>query len=123
MSQGRRRIEVEENDDVTIVKFIDKRILDEQNIQLIGEQLFELVEVDRRRKLLLNFSNVDYLSSAALGRLITLNKKISDKKLPGGAGTLRLCSIKPSIKEVFQITRLDKVFKICDTQEDALKTF
>src|SRR5215213_7556097 len=104
--QKRRRIEVEEIGDVAVIEFIDKRILDEQNIQLIGEQLFELVDDMGKRKLLLNFANVEYLSSAALGKLITLNKKVRSS-----GGQLALCNIKPEIKEVFSITKLDKVLK------------
>ncbi len=72
----RRRLEVEQIGDVTVVNFVDRKILDEQNIQVIGEQLFSLVDEDNLRKILLNFGNVEYLSSAALGKLITLNKKI-----------------------------------------------
>jgi anti-sigma B factor antagonist len=118
MAQARRRIEVEEIGDVAAVTFIDKRILDEQNIQLIGEQLFELVDDDGRKKILLDFANVEYLSSAALGKLITMNKKVR-----GVSGQLRLCSIKPEIMEVFEITRLNKVFPIYPTQEAALEAF
>src|SRR5262249_39773444 len=72
----RRRLEAEEIGDVTVVSFMDRKILDEQNIQVIGEQLFSLVDESGRKKLLLNFSNVEYMSSAALGKLITLNKKV-----------------------------------------------
>ena len=60
----RRRLEVEDIGDVTVVNFVDRKILDEQNIQVIGEQLFGLVDEVGRRKLLLNFGNVEYLSSA-----------------------------------------------------------
>src|SRR5271157_5127694 len=102
----RRRLEVEEIGDVTVVNFVDRKILDEQNIQIIGEQLFGLVE-EGKRKLLLNFGNVEYLSSAALGKLITLNKKVQGVK-----GRLILCNIDPQIYEVFEITKLDKFFKI-----------
>ena len=118
MSQGRRRIEVEDVGDVAVVKFLDKRILDEQNIQLIGEQLFSLVDDQGKRKILLDFSSVEYLSSAALGKLITLNKRVK-----GASGQLRLCNIKPEIYEVFEITKLNKVFKIHDEQESALEAF
>src|ERR1700730_14069623 len=92
----RRRLEVEDIGEVTVVNFTDKKILDEQNIQIIGEQLFSLVEEMGRRKILLNFSNVEYLSSAALGKLITLNKK-----LQAATGKLVLCCIEPQIYEVF----------------------
>src|ERR1700732_2614812 len=102
----RRRLEVEDIGEVTVVNFTDKKILDEQNIQIIGEQLFSLVDEINRRKLLLNFGNVEYLSSAALGKLITLNKKVNAVN-----GKLVLCNIDPQIYEVFEITKLNKLFK------------
>ena len=114
----RRRLEVEDIGDVTVVNFTDKKILDEQNIQIIGEQLFSLVDEDGRRKILLNFGNVEYLSSAALGKLITLNKKLQTAQ-----GKLILCNIDPQIHEVFEITKLDKFFKIMKEEQQALQAF
>lgn len=119
MSQGKKkRIETSDVGDVTVVEFVDKRILDEQNILLIGEQLAELVDDLGKRKVLLNFANVEYLSSAALAKLMTLNKKVK-----AVSGQLKLCSIKPEIREVFRITNLDKLLKIYDTDEKALADF
>lgn len=114
----RRRLEVEDIGDVTVINFVDRKILDEQNIQVIGEQLFGLVDQDGRRKLLLNFGNVEYLSSAALGKLITLNKK-----LQAVGGRLILCNIDPQIFEVFEITKLDKFFNIQKEEQAALQSF
>jgi anti-sigma B factor antagonist len=114
----RRRLEVEQIGDVTVVNFIDRKILDEQNIQIIGEQLFSLVDEEGCRKLLLNFGNVEFLSSAALGKLITLNKKLQAAK-----GRLILCNIDPQIHEVFEITKLDKFFNIQKEEQTALQAF
>ena len=83
----------------------------------MGRELFELVE-QKRTKILLNFMNVEFLSSAALGKLITL-----DKKLKAAKGQLKLSSIRPEIYEVFAITRLNKLFDIHDDEADALATF
>ena len=47
----RKRLIVEDRGDVTVVSFADKKILDEQNIQVIGEQLFSLVQELGRKKL------------------------------------------------------------------------
>ncbi len=113
-----RRIDVEEVGDVTIATFVDKKILDENNIQQIGSQLFALVEEDGRKRVILDFSSVEYLSSAALGKLITM-----DKKVKASSGKLRLCSIRKDIYEVFAITKLNKLFDIKDTQEEALQGF
>src|SRR5437762_13516454 len=114
----RRRLEVEDIGDVTVVNFTDRKILDEQNIQIIGEQLFSLVDELGRRKILLNFGNVEYLSSAALGKLITLNKK-----LQAANGRLVLCNIDPQIYEVFEITKLNKLFNIQKEEQAALQAF
>jgi anti-sigma B factor antagonist len=115
MSTGHRRVDIEEVGDVTIARFIDKKILDESNIQIIGNQLFGLVEEDGRLKIILDFSGVEYLSSAALGKLITMDKKVKKAR-----GKLRLCSIRPDIYEVFAITKLNKLFDIHEDQESAL---
>src|SRR5712691_3379233 len=114
----RRRLEVEDIGDVTVVNFTDKKILDEQNIQVIGEQLFSLVDELGRKKILLNFGNVEYLSSAALGRFITLNKKVNQ-----AGGKLILCNIDAQIYEVFEITKLHKVFNIQKDEQSALQAF
>ena len=46
MSTGTRRLEIEEVGDVTVAKFIDKKILDEGNIQIIGK----LITMDKKVK-------------------------------------------------------------------------
>ena len=61
---------------------------------------------------------MEYLSSAALGKLITMEKKVKAAK-----GNLRLCCIRPEIYEVFAITKLNRLFKICEDQERALEGF
>ena len=69
-------------------------------------------------KVLISFDNVDHLSSAALGTLITINNKIRGKD-----GQLRLANIDPQIYEVFVITKLNKLFQIHDSAEQALASF
>ena len=113
-----RRLEVAEVGDVTVVRFVDRKILDEGNIQEMGQELFQLVEEEKRSKILLNFSSVDFLSSAALGKLITL-----DKKVKSHSGKLKLSNIRPEIYEVFAITKLNKLFDIKDDEATALASF
>jgi anti-sigma B factor antagonist len=121
MATGHRRLEIDEvegiHEPVTIAKFVDKKILDENNIQVIGNQLFWLIDNDHRKHIVLDFANVEYLSSAALGKLITMDKKVKGLK----GGKLRLCNIRPDIFEVFVITRLNKLFDIRETREKALE--
>jgi len=113
-----RRLEVSEVGTVTVVRFVDRKILDAANIQELGEELFSLVEQDNRKQLLLNFSNVEFMSSAALNKLIVLNKKVQ-----GVGGKLRLSNLRPEILDVFVITRLNTVFDIKPDEADALAAF
>ena len=82
--------------DVTVVNFLSKRILDKQQIQCIGEQLFSLVEELDITKILLNLKNVEYLSASALGKLIELNGKV--KKING---RLAICNMSREIYQLF----------------------
>lgn len=118
MEQPSSHLRIRKGDGVSIVEFADRKILEELSIQEIGEELDQLVESENGIKLLLNFKNVDHLSSAALGMLITLNKKIKDK-----SGMLKLSDINRQIFEVFRITKLNRVFDIHDTAEQALAGF
>src|SRR5687768_18597742 len=117
-----RRIEVMNlagaSGDVALVRFLDRKIIDAANIQELGDELFALVEKEQRKSLLLNFVSVEFLSSAALNKLIIL-----DKKVKANSGKMRLCSLKPEIYEVFAITRLNQLFDIKNTEAEALAGF
>ena len=118
MTNEQQRLLVEPVNEVTVVTFKDKKILDEVVIQEIGDALFDLVDKQYKTKLLLNFESVEYLSSAALGKLITLNKRIKEEN-----GELKLCNIIPEIYEVFRITKLNRLFEIFDDMDQALRRF
>lgn len=112
------RLEVAEVGEITIVRFTDRKILDAAAIEELGGELFALVENDNRKNLLLNFTGVEFLSSAALNKLIIL-----DKKIKANGGRLKMCHLRPEIAEIFAITRLDKLFDIRDNEQTALEAF
>lgn len=118
MAEAPSHIKVVDMNGVMHVEFSDRKILDELSINEILNELVALVESQPEIKLLLNFDNVDHLSSAALGMLITLNKRVAD-----AGGKLRLANISPQIYEVFAITRLNKLFDIHDSADAALRSF
>lgn len=114
----RRRVTISEVGDATVVRFKDRKILDAASIQEMGEELFALIEKEDRKRLALNFENVEFLSSAALNKLIIL-----DKKAKATGGKLKFCNLRPEIYEVFVITRLTQLFDIKDNEADALAAF
>ena len=113
-----QRIDVSKTGSVSVVRFRDRKILDEAAIQELGAELFALVEVDNRKAILLDFEGVEFLSSAALGKLITFDRKVKTSQ-----GRLKMCGIAPSILEVFQVTKLNKVFDIRSDAADAIAAF
>jgi len=118
MGKTTSRLRVSVDGAVTRVEFVDRNIIDEANIQQIGEELMKLVEAGTRPKLLLSFKGVEHLSSAALGTLIHVHKRLEQRN-----GQLRLSDITPQIFEVFRITKLNKLFQVFDTADQALKSF
>jgi len=112
------RISLSEVGGVTVVRFVDSRVLDEALIQEIGAELFRLVEIQEKAKILVSFQNVEYLSNALLGKLITLDKKVKAREF-----SLKLASICPELYEVFTITKLDKLFDIKGSEAEALAAF
>jgi anti-sigma B factor antagonist len=118
MPDATQRLNVTDHKDVKVVDFIESKILDEANIAEIGQALTALVEAKDRPKILLDFAKVDHLSSAALGMLINVNNRIKQQ-----SGQLRLSNIRPQIMEVFEITKLNKLFKILPTRAEALASY
>ena len=101
------RISVEYAKNAIIITFTDEKILEEKDIQALGESIVSVIEQAGQMNLILDFCNVRFLSSTVLGLLIRISKKVYERD-----GQLRLCSISPKIYEIFKITRLTKVFDI-----------
>ncbi len=85
----------------------DAKLLSESSIQQMANDIIELINKTQQPNVLLDFQEVKFMSSAALGALIRVNKKCKEFKI-----NLKLCSINPEIMQVFKITKLDKIFAI-----------
>jgi anti-sigma B factor antagonist len=115
MATIKPRISVEYAEDATIVTFTDEKILEEKDVQALQESIMSVIEsASDGINLILDFSNVRFLSSAVLGLLIRISKKVYEHD-----GQLKLCSIDPNIYKVFKITRLTKIFDIYEDIESA----
>ena len=101
------RVLVQHGVDVTFVTFHDEEILEEQHVKEIGEEIMSVVEEAKRENMMLDFSNVQFMTSAFLGLLIKIHKRIRER-----GGYLKLRHINPTIYKVFEITQLTKVFDI-----------
>ena len=112
------RVRVDQKGDVAVVRFADKRIWEDPTIEEIGEQLIGLVERGQQKKLLLNFTDVEFVSSAAVAMLITLHKKVQ-----AASAKMKLCSVRPEILEVLKVTQLHRLFEIHGAEQEAVDCF
>ncbi len=113
-----RRIGVENDEGVTVVTFVGRKILEAKQICELREELLSLVDCDGYIQIVLDFTGLEFLTNVLLNTLIIFDKKIKAK-----AGQLKMCNMLPGIHEVFVITRLNQLFEIVDTREEALKAF
>ena len=103
--------------DVRIVEFTDTAILDQGRIEQIHQELQAMTQIGVP-KLILSFENVQYISSAMLGVLMSTNKQAK-----AAGGELRLAAINTEIHEVFKLTRLDRMLKIYRSTDQAMVKF
>jgi anti-sigma B factor antagonist len=108
---------VQDIEKYTIVEFRTASLMDPLVLERIGDAIYHLIDMEDKRRIILDFEQVEYLSSQAIGIVLTMNKKLS--KLPHA--TLILCGVGPRLMELIKITRLDKVLKIKESQKEALK--
>lgn len=122
---ARHRLEVEDIGGVAVVKFLDKKILDEQNIQMTGDDLYRLVDEVGKRKIILNFEGVERMSSAFFSKIVVLQAKLQAVE-----GELVLCKVSPELMRGFRIIGLhkkqigfSKKLAICSGEQQALQMF
>ena len=101
----------------TVVEFRIPSLMDPIQLEDIGKNLYHLVDAEDRRRIILDFEKVTYLSSQAMGIVLTMNRKLAALK----NSKLVLCGVGPRLMELIKITRLDKVLTIKPTQREAVK--
>ncbi|RKX55740.1 MAG: anti-sigma factor antagonist [Thermotoga sp.] len=75
-----------------------------------------LESIPEGEKVIIDFSNVDYVDSAGLGSLVSILKHVKTENKE-----MKLISLKPNLKKVFELTKLDMVFDMFDDLDSALK--
>jgi anti-anti-sigma factor len=104
--------------EVMIVRFGEHSILDEACVKKFADELFQVADRADCQNVLLNFTGVVGLSSAMLGVMLMLRKKISQKR-----GKLKLCLVGPEIMDIFHATKLGQIFDILGTEQQGLRAF
>lgn len=107
---------MEQVDGVTVVSFKDRRLLDAAAIEVVAQQLYSLVDDHGCQKVVLDFSVLEYMSSAAIGKLVNFHKKLLSVQ-----GALRMCNLKPEMEKIIKVLGLRKMFQIDKNRDKSLK--
>lgn len=101
--------------DVTVVDVDGQLIVG--NRQELKQQVLDELEKGER-KFLIDFTNTGYIDSSGLGVLVSLSKKIREQ-----GGEMRLASLNSDLRVLFELTKLDTLFRIADSREEGLQGF
>ena len=89
--------------------------LDARTSETFEQQLLAAIAAGER-SVLMNFSKLNYISSAGLRVLL-----LAAKKLQVSSGKIALCSLEPALKTVFDIAGFSTIFPIFVSQEEAIQ--
>jgi anti-sigma B factor antagonist len=113
------RISQSEIDGVPVVQFTDRRLFDEPSVREASDQLFAYLPRDGKPiGLIVDLSNVEMISSAMLGKIILLLRRVESS-----GGRLCLCGLRPVIQDVLRTTNLDRLFHVARDRREARETF
>jgi anti-anti-sigma factor len=110
---------VQHVEDFTVVEFQTSSMMDPAELEMIGAGLYRLIDEEDRRRIILDFEKVQYISSQAIGIVMAMRKKLAALK----HGKLVLCSVNAPLQQLLKLTGLDKLLTVKPTQKEAMKVW
>ena len=102
---------------ITVIHFTVTILRDEHIIRSIFDDIDRLVESGRNR-MVINFTGIEGFASYAIGKLISLDKRIKQQ-----VGRLVMSDLTPIVEEIVDIMNLRRMFTIMKTEREALESF
>ena len=113
-----KHLSVQEVNGVAVVDFVNSQLMFASDVVAeIGDEL-SLITNRGYRKILLDFTQVQYLSSTMLAQLAKLQREVEQAK-----GRLKICGLGPILQDTFRIGHFEHLFAIYDDRESALRAF
>ena len=105
-------------EDVAVATFARMTYADREAVTAMFKEVCDRVEAGEFCNVVLNGAHLEYVSSATLGKLMTLSRLVIEAR-----GQLKLCCLEPQFHDILRTTRLNEVFEIHDDEEMALASF
>jgi anti-sigma B factor antagonist len=108
-------IQVDEHGQIKVLACVGR--MDAQVSDLLKDRIRQLLDEGATR-LVMDMEGLDFLDSSGLGALVSCLRRVKEKK-----GEIKLAGLRPEVRSIFEITRVSRLFHICETVPDALKAF
>jgi anti-sigma B factor antagonist len=102
--------------DFMVIEFVTPSLMDPILLENTAQSLYKIIDEEDKRKIIVDFEKVQYLSSQAIGIVLAMHKKLNALK----NSRLILCSVGPKLMELIKLTRLDKMLTIKASQKEAI---
>lgn len=106
---------VVQTDDIYTVTVTRDQLTDDDNMEQFGQDFNLLIEKYEISRFVLVLNRVRYMTSSAIGKLITLHRKLNRS-----GGSLILCELTPDVASTLDTARLLTYFTTCPDQAAAI---
>lgn len=117
MPEPESMVSVVDREGVKVARVKANALLSEEEVEALGAALERLAELPGQR-VVLSFLGVTHITSVVLRKLVELHKRLEES-----GGELRLADIDPHVYEMFAITRLDRMLRIYEREDEAIAGF
>lgn len=104
-----------EGNDVLVIELREDN-LDASNVREFRDVVQSLMQ--ERTRVVLDMSGVKFVDSSGLGALISCLRQLNSRR-----GDFRLCEMSRTVRALFELMRMHRVFNIHDTRADAVNSF
>lgn len=114
-----KHLRVKDSADVAMVDFVGPQLMfSTEVVTEVGDELKAVLKGRDPAKMLIDFRNVQYLSSGMLAQLAGVAREVESS-----GGQLKLCGLGPVLRDALRIGQFDPYFAIYENAESALKSF
>jgi anti-sigma B factor antagonist len=100
----------------TVIEFVTPSLMDPAVLESTAQSLYKIIDDEDKRKIVMDFEKVQYLSSQAIGIVLAMHKKLNSL----ADSKLILCAVGPKLMDLIKLTRLDRLLIIKPNQKEAV---
>ena len=118
MFESKGNITVLTREGVQIVQINDRQLLEQSVIDSITQNVSQLAYTEASPKLIIDLKAVEWMSSSGLGMLIAVDRVFKVR-----SGRAIVVGVRPEVRDVFKVSRVDQFMEIKLNVEEAMKSF